>query len=54
MHLCQRLESICEPGRVYVGEETYLKTRDLFRYRALGEVALKGKQQHTRAYEVLA
>jgi class 3 adenylate cyclase len=54
VNVAQRLESICEPGRVFVGEETYLETRELFRYRGLGEVALKGKQQHTRAYEVLA
>ncbi|MGH7264473.1 MAG: adenylate/guanylate cyclase domain-containing protein, partial [Candidatus Rokuibacteriota bacterium] len=54
VNVAQRLESICAPGKVYVGEETYLKTRDLFRYRDLGEVALKGKQRQIRAYEVLA
>jgi adenylate cyclase len=53
VNVAQRLESICAPGKVYVGEETYLKTRDLFRYRDLGEVALKGKQRQIRAYEVL-
>ncbi len=54
VNVAQRLESICEPGKVYVGEETYLKTRDLCRYRDLGEVSLKGKQQQIRAYELLA
>lgn len=54
VNVAQRLESICEPGKVYVGEETYLKTRDLCRYRDLGEVALKGKQQQIRVYELLA
>jgi adenylate cyclase len=54
VNVAQRLESICEPGKVYVGEETYLKTRDVYRYRDLGEVSLKGKQQQIRAYELLA
>lgn len=53
VNVAQRLESICEPGKVYVGEETYLKTRDLFQYRDLGELSLKGKQQQIRVYEVL-
>ncbi|HEV8672408.1 MAG TPA: adenylate/guanylate cyclase domain-containing protein [Methylomirabilota bacterium] len=53
VNVAQRLESICEPGKVYVGEETYLKTRDLFRYRDLGELTLKGRQQQIRVYELL-
>ena len=52
VNVASRLESICEPGTVYVGEETYLKTRDLFQFRDLGERPLKGKQQHIRVYEV--
>ncbi len=54
VNVAQRLESICQPGKVYVGEETYLKTRDLFRYRDLGETTLKGKQQQIRVYELLS
>jgi adenylate cyclase len=52
VNIASRLESICEPGKIFVGEETYLKTRDLFAYRDLGERPLKGKQQHIRVYEV--
>jgi adenylate cyclase len=54
VNVAQRLESICEPGEVYVGEETYLKTRDLFQYRDLGELTLKGRQQQIRVYQVLS
>jgi adenylate cyclase len=54
VNVAQRLESICEPGMVYVGEETYLKTRDAFHYRDLGEVSLKGKQQQIRVFAVQA
>ena len=53
VNVASRLESICEPGKVYVGEETYLKTRDLFQYRDLGELSLKGKQQQIRVYEAI-
>jgi adenylate cyclase len=53
VNVASRLESICEPGKVYVGEETYLKTRDLFQYRDLGELSLKGKQQQIRVYELV-
>ncbi len=53
VNVAQRLESICEPGKIYVGDETYRLTRDLFRYRDLGERPLKGKRQHIRVYEVL-
>jgi adenylate cyclase len=54
VNVAQRLEGICEPGKVYVGEETYLKTRDLFRYGDLGEITVKGKQQQIRVYELLS
>ncbi len=53
VNVAQRLESICEPGKVYVGEETYRKTLDVLKYRDLGEVAVKGRQQQVRVYEVL-
>jgi adenylate cyclase len=53
VNVAQRLESVCEPGRVLVGEETYRATREVLRYRELGEVALKGKQARVRAYEAL-
>lgn len=53
VNVASRLESICEPGEIYVGEETYLKTRELFQYRDLGELTLKGKQQQIRVYELL-
>ena len=54
VNVAQRLESICKPGKVYVGEETYQATRGLFEYRDLGSVALKGRQQQLHVYEVVA
>ncbi len=54
VNVAQRLESMCEPGKVWVGEETYEQTRHLFRYRDLGECALKGKKRTIHVYEVVA
>lgn len=53
VNVAQRLESICEPGKVYVGEETYRETQERFRYRDLGELTLKGKERQIRVYEVV-
>jgi class 3 adenylate cyclase len=54
VNIAQRLESMCEPGKVWVGEETYQQTRSLFRFRDLGETSVKGRKQTIRAYEVIA
>jgi adenylate cyclase len=54
VNVAQRLESICQPGRVYVGEETYQATEHLFQFKDLGDTPLKGRQRLLRVYEVLA
>lgn len=53
VNVAQRLESICEPDKVYVGVDTYAKTRHLFQYRNLGELVLRGRQRQSRVYEVV-
>jgi adenylate cyclase len=54
VNVAQRLESMCEPGKVWVGEETYEKTRDLFQYKDLGETSLKGKKRMIRVHELVS
>jgi adenylate cyclase len=54
VNIAQRLESMCEPGKVWVGEETYQQTRSLFQFKDLGETSVKGRKQTIRAYEVIA
>jgi adenylate cyclase len=54
VNVAQRLESMCEPGKVWVGEETYAKTRDLFQYKDLGETSLKGKKRMIRVHELVS
>jgi adenylate cyclase len=53
VNIAQRLESICAPGKVWVGEETYHQTRSLFQFKDLGETSVKGRKQTIRAYEVI-
>ena len=43
VNVASRLESISEPGAVYVGRSTYERTRGRFAYRALGPRAVKGR-----------
>jgi len=43
VNVASRLESIAEPGAVYVGRSTYERTRAHFTYRALGPREVKGR-----------
>jgi class 3 adenylate cyclase len=54
VNIAQRLESMCEPGKVWVGEETFQQTQNLFRFRDLGQTSVKGRKQTIHAYEVIA
>ncbi len=49
VNVASRLESIAEPGTVYVGRSTYERTRSLFAYRELGPRSVRG---HTAPVEV--
>lgn len=49
----QRLESIAEPGSVYVGEQTRLASRAAVAYRTVGEQQVKGRREVLAVYEAL-
>jgi len=49
-----RVEGLAEPGATYVTEETFKLTEGLFRFEALGEKAVKGKEEPIRVYRVIA
>jgi adenylate cyclase len=53
VNIAQRLESMCQPGKVWVGEETYHQTQSLFQFKDLGDTSVKGRKQTVRAYEVI-
>ena len=54
VNLASRMEGLAEPGTVYVTEETFKRTEGLFRFEALGERQVKGKEIPVRAYRVIA
>ena len=54
VNLASRMEGIAEPGATYVTEDTFKLTEGLFRFEALGERLLKGKEIPLRVYQVIA
>jgi class 3 adenylate cyclase len=43
VNVAARLESLAEPGTVYVGRSTYERTRAVFAYDELGPRSLRGR-----------
>jgi class 3 adenylate cyclase len=54
VNLASRMESLAEPGSTYVSEETFNLTEGLFRFEALGEKEIKGKDKPHNVYRVIA
>ena len=54
VNLASRMEGLAEPGTVYVTEDTFKLTEGLFRFEALGEREVKGKEAPVKAYRVIA
>ncbi|MFC1829887.1 adenylate/guanylate cyclase domain-containing protein [Thermodesulfobacteriota bacterium] len=54
VNLASRLEGLAEPGSTYVSEETFKLTEGYFRFEALGQKEIKGKESLVRVYRVIA
>ena len=54
VNLASRMEGLAEPGTAYVTEDTFKLTEGFFRFEALGEKQVKGKEKPVRAYRVIA
>ena len=54
VNLASRMEGLAEPGATYVTEETFGLTEGLFRFEALGEKEVKGKEEPVKIYRVIA
>jgi class 3 adenylate cyclase/tetratricopeptide (TPR) repeat protein len=54
VNLASRMEGLAEPGATYVTEETFRLTEGLFRFEALGEKEVKGKETPVNVYRVIA
>lgn len=53
VNVAQRLKDIAAPGTILVGPETYDRTRYAFQYQIREPVALKGKAETVRTYQVI-
>jgi adenylate cyclase len=55
VNIASRIESmVAESGQIVIGERTYELVRDRIQARDLGTVALKGRKESVRVFEVLA
>jgi len=54
VNLASRMEGLAEPGTTYVTEDTFKLTEGFFRFEALGEKQVKGKEEAVKVYQVIA
>lgn len=54
VNVASRLKDQAPPGEVYVGEQTWRSTRDLFDYESLAPIKAKGKKQPLRAHRLVS
>jgi class 3 adenylate cyclase/tetratricopeptide (TPR) repeat protein len=54
VNLASRMEELAKPGTTYVTEEIFRLTEGLFRFEALGEKEVKGKEESFHVYQVIA
>ncbi len=54
VNLASRTEGLAEPGTTYVTEDTFKLAEGFFRFEALGEKEVKGKDKPLKVYRVIA
>jgi class 3 adenylate cyclase/tetratricopeptide (TPR) repeat protein len=54
VNLASRMEGLAQPGTTYVTEDTFRATEGFFRFEALGEREVKGKEEPVKTYHVIA
>ena len=54
VNLASRMEGLADPGATYITEDTFKLTEGLFRFEALGEKEVKGKEKPINVYRVIA
>jgi adenylate cyclase len=53
VNIASRLQSMAEPGKIYIGETAYEKVKDMFKIKTIGMQRVKGKTAEVCVYEVL-
>jgi len=54
VNLASRMETLADPGTTFVTEDTFKLTEVFFRFEALGQKTVKGKEKPVKVYQVIA
>ena len=54
VNLASRMEGMAEPGTIYVSADTFKLTEGFFRFEAIGDKHIKGKEAPVGVYRVIA
>jgi class 3 adenylate cyclase/tetratricopeptide (TPR) repeat protein len=54
VNLASRMEGLAESGTTFVTEDTFKLTEGFFRFEALGEKKIRGKEEPVKVYQVIA
>jgi class 3 adenylate cyclase/tetratricopeptide (TPR) repeat protein len=54
VNLASRMEGLADPGTTFVTEDTFKLTEGFFRFEALGEKKIKGKEEPVKIFQVIA
>jgi class 3 adenylate cyclase/tetratricopeptide (TPR) repeat protein len=54
VNLASRMEGLADPGAIYLTDDTFKLTEGLFRFEALGEKEVKGKEKPVKIYRAIA
>jgi tetratricopeptide (TPR) repeat protein len=54
VNLASRMEGLADPGTTFISEDAFKLTEGFFRFEALGEKKIKGKEETVRVYRVIA
>ena len=54
VNLASRMEGMAEPGTIYVSSDTFKLTEGFFRFEAIGNKQIKGKERPVGVYRVIA
>jgi class 3 adenylate cyclase/predicted ATPase len=54
INMAARMEQLADPGTTFVTEDTFRLTEGFFRFEALGEREIKGKEKRLKVYRVIA
>jgi len=53
VNLASRMQTMAQPGTVLVSRDVHKMTRDFFKFKSLGKLAVKGKEEPVEAYQLL-